>query len=241
MADDRSNVFDFIIYTEEDNYPKYWQDIIKDKKCMVAVSPLHNFDCWNEYDEKRAQKKLEKRDELSAREIERLEGIKCGVLKKPHRHVIVNFGTGQKKTIEQVETTFADCFPVQTEKTVCERGMYRYLCHLDDEAKHRYRTDEIYHFGGYDNKDYLQLSSREVDEVAGQITAFCDDNGINSYYQLETITRNIPVMHKYVCGHTIFLCKWFDDRNTNVIHSSYDRTLELEQKMYEQIVKEMKI
>lgn len=213
----RSNLFEIMVYPD-DSLPDYWEDIINETRVACAVSPVHNLDRYTEYDFIEAQKLLSDTSKiLDPNDYNRLAAIKKGANKKVHRHIVVNFGANANKTIEQVQALF--CIPLNGKKIPrfvdSERGAFRYLIHLDHPEKAQYSRDDIRLFNGYDPKDFLSLSSAQVDNLSTVITQFCDDNLIKGYAELERVTRPVPVWHKWVISHTIFLTAWFRDPDNN--------------------------
>ena len=88
-----------------DSAPDNWLDYLKDTHLPIAISPIHNKDINPD-----------------------------NTLKKPHYHVIVAFdGPTTYKNIVDNFTDFLNC-PIP-KRVMSLRGMYRYLCHLDNPEK----------------------------------------------------------------------------------------------------------
>ena len=205
---ERSNNFSFLIYP--DSLPDYWQEFLIDTHCQVAVSPCHNMDKFNDYDEKKS-KEILKSDILSDNDREYFESIKSGSHKKPHYHCIVQYGNGSKKSVEQVVQDFckplnAPCY-VQAVRNM--RGQFRYLFHLDNPEKHQYPVGELRLFNGFDTKDYLDCSNKELDILSVVICDFICRENITSYFELEFVTRVNLSWHKYVVNHSVFFKEYF--------------------------------
>lgn len=82
-----------------------------------------------------------------------------GEIKKPHYHVLVTFDS--VKTQAQF-LEFAETFGgVGQEKVNSLRGYARYLCHLDNPEKYRYKEEDVISIG---TDDYLSIISLPSDK-----------------------------------------------------------------------------
>ena len=113
----KSRYWAFIVYPE--SAPKDWREILCEKGCIFAVSPLHDKDV-----------------------------NPTGELKKEHYHVLVQFEgpTTYKNVDENICSIINATIP---KKVISLRGYYRYLCHLDNPEKVQYDTKEIEEYGGF--------------------------------------------------------------------------------------------
>lgn len=200
---DRSSQWEIILYP--DSRPDFWEDVIFDSCIPCCLSPLHNRDYYDDYDEFKAKKKLETESDPS--EIERLKGIKSGVLKKPHHHLIVDYGTGANKTVQQVQNDLI--IPLNALKYPLNittiRGRVRYTVHMDHPKKAQYSLDDIKLYNNFQVKDFLDLSSADVDEIGLNVLQYITEFGFHDYYQLEIACRGWKPFHKYVVSHSILL------------------------------------
>ena len=209
----RSNQWEIILYPE--SLPeKTWQEIIFSTKVPCVLSPCHNMDFMTELDvEKGYKDKLKEFPAMTRAEYENIF-YAVGDVKKEHYHLIVNYGNGANKSMEQVQEDF--CIPLNSKKVPeivkSERGAVRYLCHLDHPQKAQYRIDEVRFFNGYNPKDYFDISNADVDRLNIDIIQFIDDNNVSGYYELERITRKWLPWHKYIVSHSIFFTYFFNDR-----------------------------
>lgn len=212
VSSERGNNFSFLLYP--DSLPEYWKEYIQDTHVPVALSPCHNFDTYNEYDEIKAQRRLDN-DDLTDIEIARLQEVKVGTLKKPHYHCIVQYGNGAKKSYSQVIDDFTKPLnaPGFIEPIKNMRGMFRYLCHLDNSDKYQYPQGEIRLFNGFDTHDYLDISNKELDQLSVVICDFIITESISSYFELEYVTRVNLGWHKYVVTHSVFFKEYFSSLN----------------------------
>lgn len=113
----KSRYWAFIVYP--DSVPKDWKEILCEKGCVFAVSPLHDKDV-----------------------------NPTGEIKKPHYHVLIQFEgpTTYKNVDENICSIINATIP---KKVISLRGYYRYLCHLDNPEKAQYDIKEIEEYGGF--------------------------------------------------------------------------------------------
>ena len=141
-----------------------WRDYFSSLLIPICVSPLHDKD-------------------VSA----------DGKPKKPHYHVVVDFGQN-KKSLAQLHTLFDGlgpgvCIaPIRSNGLCdswvsCKRTMIRYLVHADNPDKAQYSTNDISVFGGFDFWSIFNSSSNKYDTIRN-IIKFCRDQGIDSFDEL---------------------------------------------------------
>lgn len=181
----RSSLWEVIFYP--DSMPDYWKDVIEDTKVPCALSPLHTLDRWTAKDE--------------ATNAEHVQGT----LKKPHYHLFVDYGAGANKSADQVKADF--CVPLNgkavPEVVKSNRGMCRYLIHMDHPEKAQYRMDEIRFFNGFDPKDFFDLSTTEVNNLCPQIESLIESEHLYSYRSLCLFLQGYDMhMYFYVTSHT---------------------------------------
>lgn len=117
MSDCRTNLYAFIIYPG-DSAPENYMNIIESWHIPAAVSPVHD-----------------PVDHFDSSVIVQGEG-------KLHRHVMLYFGMGQKKSSDQVmeyvkQVNGTRCIPVSSRS-----GMLRYFIHFDSPHKQQGITNE---------------------------------------------------------------------------------------------------
>ena len=103
-----------------------------------------------------------------------------GENKKAHYHIIVMFDG--PKTVEQARDLFATFGGVGCEVVKSLRSYARYLCHLDNPEKAKYKTDDVKCIGGADFFGVIgsaadkRLSIKEMIEYIEEndITCFAD-------------------------------------------------------------------
>lgn len=129
-----------------------WKQVIEDSHVKAAVSPEHDRDINPD-----------------------------GELKKPHRHVIVEFdGPTTKNNVNNIFSCIAANGVIV--KANSARGMYRYLCHLDNPEKAQYEESEIIHLNGFNAADLL--SETDKNNIKWQVGALIFDKGIDEYADL---------------------------------------------------------
>ena len=133
-----------------DSAPDNWLDYLKDTHLPIAISPIHNKDINPD-----------------------------NTLKKPHYHVIVAFdGPTTYKNIVDNFTDFLNC-PIP-KRVMSLRGMYRYLCHLDNPEKFQYDVNDIIHLNDFN----IEMSESDIIIVIKQIIDVININGIRNYREL---------------------------------------------------------
>lgn len=110
-----------------------------------------------------------------------------GTLKKEHFHVVLMFDG--VKTIEQAREVFDVINGIGVEPIKCLRAYARYLCHLDNEDKFRYNTDDVISFAGADYYSLINLATDKYSAIS-EMMDFCVENDIISYAQLLLYSKN---------------------------------------------------
>lgn len=126
--------------------------ILEESHVKVAVSPLHDRDINPD-----------------------------GELKKPHKHVLVEFdGPTTQNNVNNVFGCIAANGVIL--KVNSARGMYRYLCHLDNPDKAQYNESDICHYNGFNAADLL--SETDKNNIKWQVGALIFEKGIDEYADL---------------------------------------------------------
>ncbi len=138
-----------------------------------------------------------------------------GEPKKPHYHVLYMFDG--KKSKKQVEALISQYKGVGCEVVQSARGMARYLCHLDNPEKVRYKEEDVTNIGGTNYLSVIGTSAdkyRSIDEMCD----FCDRYNISSFYLLS----------RYAAAHrpdwsrilkdtsTIYMKEWLKSRQWSI-------------------------
>lgn len=135
--------------------------------------------------------------------------------KKPHVHVVIDFGSGQNKTISQcfeLLNPFRDFISIAPfdrfnspedpkfsgavdvwKRENCVRNMrtlLRYFKHLDNPEKHQYISscDSLSAFGGFEIEDRL-FSQSDCYVLLDEILDFIEREEVYSYWQLVSFCR----------------------------------------------------
>lgn len=114
-----------------------------------------------------------------------------GEIKKPHYHVVLDFGQN-KKSWDQVKS-ITDMVggvlcPMDKDgncesKVANKRTMTRYLIHLDNPEKAQYNIDDVRSFGGYDFVSICMSASSRY-QTLRNILQFCDQEHIYNFSEL---------------------------------------------------------
>ena len=106
-----------------------------------------------------------------------------GEVKKPHWHILFDFGT-TKKSYQQVYdfTRCVNSAPPQS--VLCTRSMIRYFAHMDNPDKYQYNVQDIIGHGGVDVIKCLELLSARKSVVLSEILDWCDTNNVYEFADL---------------------------------------------------------
>lgn len=167
--DGRANIWAFVIYPG-DSLPENWKDIIYSWHIPCSVSPEHDADLNGDMTEK-----------------------------KNHRHVLINFGAGKKKSKEQVYENYSKLlggtFPIAIDS---ERGYVRYFVHADNPEKSQYNPDMILDFSGYDHSVHFKPSASLANDIMNEMKIFIIDNQITEFKDLQIYALDFPDSWGYV-------------------------------------------
>ena len=109
--------------------------------------------------------------------------------KKPHYHVVLYF---DGPTTYNNVLSLVSSLGVNTVQFVqSPRGMYRYLCHLDNPEKSQYDPKEIIEGGGFSYEDIIGYTSTEQLHLLENIYEYIRKNNITEYSMLvDTLQEN---------------------------------------------------
>ena len=159
-----------------DSVPGNWRDVLQQTGLQCCVSPLHDSDVNPD-----------------------------GTPKKPHWHVILVYGTGP--TTFNVVKTLTDklngTIPIPLDQI---KGYYRYLTHKDNPEKAQYDEADVKTVNGFNIRDYVELTTSEVNKIKLDITRFVEENDIREYSDLlrELDIKNRFDMWDVAANNTIF-------------------------------------
>lgn len=115
-----------------------------------------------------------------------------GEPKKPHRHVLIDFGK-TKKSAAQVQEISDELSGVKVDPKQClvrtMRGAVRYLVHYDDPSKAQYDPAGIECFGGADYLEHFEDAS-DVDKSVGEMMEWLDNDEYASFSALARYARD---------------------------------------------------
>lgn len=168
----RTNLWTFLIYPG-DSAPENYLEIIDSWHIPAATSPIHQAE----------------QNDLAASKGEN----------KKHIHVVVYFGLGQKKSIEQLEEICAPLngthiFPVQS-----RNGILRYLIHFDNPEKQQKDLSDGHQWTEADIKTFAGF------EIADAFGSFAQDQEYYDYIE------NLILQHKIVNAADLIL--FFNEYN----------------------------
>lgn len=134
-----------------DSAPKDYQSIIQSWHLPVLISPVHDAD-------------------LNA----------DGNEKKQHIHLMIDFGSGQNKSYDQVfnyTNQLKGTIPI-----ICHNrnSMIRYFVHEDNPEKHHYDRSDLISFGGFDYSPAFENYSSE-EQMYKCVEGLIYDNVIYNY------------------------------------------------------------
>lgn len=167
-----------------ESLPENWKDILQQTGLQCAISPLHDKD-------------------INA----------TGEPKKPHYHVILCYQGPTSYNVVQKLTkdTLNGTIPQPLEQV---RGMYRYFCHIDNPEKAQYSEADIQFIGGFNIRDFVELTKSEVSEIKNRLVKLIRDERIYEYCDLiERLQDENKIEELEVAtGHTIFFNSFITSR-----------------------------
>ncbi|MCM1327334.1 MAG: replication protein [Lachnoclostridium sp.] len=162
--------YTFEMYSE--SLPQSFEEELKNLHCKVAYI-LHDKDKYAESDLKKYIKNNEGKP----------PDWKVGDIKKPHYHIVLKFEN--LKSIKGVLLMLAPLEVKYIEPVQTERGMIRYLIHIDDVEKHQYNKKDIVLYGGY-NIDKFFESDKDTSDIKKELrNILLKDNGFYTYNYFE--------------------------------------------------------
>lgn len=103
-----------------------------------------------------------------------------GQLKKEHFHVMIMFDS--VKTLKQAKDVCISFGGVGCEKVISTRKMLRYFCHLDEQDKPIYDTEQVTVIGDIDYNSIIESSTDDITFLRN-ITFFIHANHITNFTQ----------------------------------------------------------
>ncbi|MCM1050250.1 MAG: Rep family protein [Clostridiales bacterium] len=166
IREQRFYSYTFEMYVE--SLPQSFEEELKNLHCKVAYI-LHDRDKYAESDLKKYIKNNEGKP----------PDWKVGDIKKPHYHIVLKFEN--LKSIKGVLLMLAPLEVKYIEPVQTERGMIRYLIHIDDVEKYQYNKKDIVLYGGY-NIDKFFESDKDINDIKKELrNILLKDNGFYTY------------------------------------------------------------
>lgn len=145
-----------------------------------------------------------------------------GEPKKPHYHVLITFDT--MKTNEQAKALTELIGGVGCEVVNSVRGYARYLCHLDNPEKAKYKQEDVKALCGADYSAVISLATDKY-MALGEMQDFCEKYNVSSFYLLSKYARhNRNDWYRILCDSgSVFMReylkskKWSSDNENNTI------------------------
>lgn len=109
-----------------------------------------------------------------------------GEVKKAHYHVMIMFEG--VKTVDQAKEVFAPIGGVGCEPVQSVRAYARYLCHLDNPDKAKYKPEDVRCFGGADYTTTIGLPTDKYKAI-GEMIDYCEQYNVLSYSELLVYCR----------------------------------------------------
>lgn len=171
----RSNTWTFVIYPG-DSAPENYVNIIQRWHIATLLSPIHDKD-------------------LNGDETE----------KKKHIHVMMYFGSGQNKSLNQIQE-----FSKQLNGTVPfivhnTNALIRYFVHKDNPEKHQYDLNDLISISGFEYHQAFESYTTEQ-ELYMAIEDIITTNVIYNYAELIIYLNSNNLLYEamFVRKHTMF-------------------------------------
>ena len=149
-----------------------WEQEITELCIPALVSPVHDKDVWTEHDEKKYPDK-----------------VKAGEPKKPHRHIIVDYGTNHGVDFETFKKDFSflgrdGSGPARCKFAKNKAGSTAYLCHLTADCRRakKFIYDEslVLEFCGANYRDWL-AAIEDIHALMKEMRQFITDNDVREF------------------------------------------------------------
>lgn len=112
-----------------------------------------------------------------------------GSIKKPHWHIMIDFSA--VKTQEQIEEVISSLQNIHDElstpeiqKVGSQKGLIRYMAHLDNPEKYQYDLTDITPHQGADVAEYLLPTTTERLNMLAEILDFIRENQVDNFADL---------------------------------------------------------
>lgn len=213
----KSNKFAFMQY--EESLPiERLRGFLVSNHYSAVISPLHDSDTWTIED---CEKWRESQTTIygvkvpeGATDFERptgeyttgsygqpvpvtktVEVPQVGDLKKPHRHVYVEYD--YSKPLSAALNDFRNLGIVYLEPVRSRSAYIRYLCHLDDDDKARYAVDDVICIGGCDISPLYVLTQVQSTLIQFNVMDFIAEERVTTFTRLLDGLRAAKMMGEF--------------------------------------------
>lgn len=208
MADTRRTSYAITVYPESCNWNlvrMYFAAL----HMPIAISPLHDCDVYTEIDVMEYERRV-KDGQIDDNE----DRPEVGKKKKPHYHVIFDFGKQKKSALQVLELvneilggSVHWAVPISN-----KAGYVRYLCHLDETEKVHYPVDECEALCGFDLSPLWSTTKAQQKASFKDICSICREYHVFNYSELFDLTIELddPLMRDAVAENTYFFSQYCD-------------------------------
>ena len=218
----RTNNWTCIVY--QDSLPSDWISQLEETAIQVCISPLHDMDVWTKKDEKNNPKHV------------------AGAPKKPHRHVVIMYGDGNKKSLEQVQEDFGFLNGTDFKRVLSKVGMIQYLDHRFCRTKHHYDERDVISLNGFNYEDVVNVpTDKEIDIACREIRAYICDKNIIEFCDIQDVCDEqgeTSVWFKAIKVQTYQICKYIDSKRNKFKDAEKEKEKEITKQLNE--VKKLK-
>lgn len=139
-----------------------------------------------------------------------------GEVKKAHHHVIVTYqGPTSYNVVKALCDELNQPIPQPLESV---KGYYRYFTHKDNPDKAQYDESDIETIGGFDIRDFVELTRTEVEALKRDLQSKIREWDIYEYSDLMDILLDSDLTDLYdiASNHTYFFTKYIDSRRNKM-------------------------
>lgn len=155
-----------IVY--EDSLPDDYIEQLEESAIEVCISPWHDMDVWTEHDEK-----------LNPEH-------KAGTKKKKHKHIVLMYGKGNKKSLKQVKEDFAFLNGTNFKRVKNLPGIIQYLDHRFCKTKHHYDERGVVALNGFDYEEVVNTPTESQNEaIYADLCDFCIEYDVRDFYVMQ--------------------------------------------------------
>lgn len=128
--------------------------------------------------------------------------------KKAHYHIILCYSGPTSYNVVKKLTDLLNCPIPQPLEQV--RGYYRYLTHKDNPEKAQYDENDILYINGFNIADFVDLTSREINDIKLNIQTIIRENNIYEYSDLMNLLLDSDMRTEWeiASNHTLFFDRY---------------------------------